>query len=216
MRARMMQLIVAGLLVCVAPAAAVAQLAARPADEWIKTLEAPNRVAGLKIDEVIARLKPAPGQVIADLGAGTGLFALPFAAAVAPGGRVYAVEVEQGLVEYVAQQGRARGLTNLQAVEGKFDDPNLPSRDVDLAFIHDVLHHIENRETYLRNLKAYLKPDGRIAVIDFIPERGGHKGQPELQVGREQADALMAQAGFTPIERFELFDDKWFVVYGRR
>lgn len=216
MRARMIQLIVAGLLVCVAPAAAVAQLAARPADEWIKTLDSPNRVAGLKIDEVIARLKPAPGQVIADLGAGTGLFALPFAAAVAPGGRVYAVEVEQGLVEYVAQKGRAQGLTNLQAVEGKFDDPNLPSRDVDLAFIHDVLHHIENRETYLRNLKAYLKPDGRIAVIDFIPERGGHKGQPELQVSREQADALMAQAGFTPIERFELFDEKWFVVYGRQ
>ena len=56
---------------------------------------------------------------------------------------------------------------------------------------------------------------GRIAVIDFIPEKGGHRNQPELQVTEAQAAAWMAAAGLKPLEKVELFPDKWFVIYGR-
>jgi ubiquinone/menaquinone biosynthesis C-methylase UbiE len=106
-------------------------------------------------------------------------------------------------------------LANVQGVLGKFTDPNLPARNVDLAFINDVLHHIQDRAAYLKNLAGYLKPSGRVAVIEFVPERGSHKAQPELQVTEEQGAAMMASAGLKPIEKIELFPDKWFVIYGR-
>jgi hypothetical protein len=87
---------------------------------------------------------------------------------------------------------------------------------VDVAFIYDVWHHIEDRATYVKSLAAYLKPTGRIAVIDFIPGKGGHQNQPELQVSKEQGAAWMAAAGLRPVEEITgLFEDKWFVIYGR-
>ena len=75
---------------------AAAQLASRSAEEWIKTLESPNRVAGLKIPETLAALKIKPGQIVADIGAGTGIFSFPFVQSVKPGGKVYAVDVDAG------------------------------------------------------------------------------------------------------------------------
>lgn len=86
---------------------------------------------------------------------------------------------------------------------------------MDLAFIFDVLHHIENRADYLKNLASYLKPTGRIAVIDFHPELGPHKDDPKLQVTREQTKAWMAAAGFKPVDEHALYTDKWFVLYSR-
>lgn len=192
-----------------------AQLASRSAEEWIKTLESQNRLAGLRVDEVIGRLNIRPGQVVADLGAGTGVFSVPFSRAVGTSGKVYAVEIEQGLVDHIAARAKEQGAANVQTILGAFTDPRLPASDVDLAFIHDVLHHIENRAEYVKNLGKYLKPGARIAVIDFHPERGGHRNQPELQVTKEQSATLFAAAGYTPIEEIALFDDKWFVVYGR-
>ena len=194
---------------------ASAQLAARPAEEWIKTLESPQRIAGLKVQETIAALKLKPGMVVADIGAGTGVFSLPFGTAVKPGGKVYAVDIEQGLIDLINEKATEVGMTNyVQGVLGEFDDPNLPD-NVDLAFINDVLHHIEHRELYLKNLAAYLKPGGRIAVIDFKPEGGGHRNQPELQTRQEDVTKWMAAAGLKPLETVNLFEDKWFVVYGK-
>jgi len=194
---------------------ASAQLAGRTPEEWIKTLEAPTRVAGLKVQETIAALKLKPGMVVADIGAGTGVFSLPFGTAVKPGGKVYAVDIEQGLIDLINEKATEVGMTNfVQGVLGEFDDPNLPD-NVDLAFINDVLHHIEHRELYLKNLAGYLKPGGRIAVIDFKPEGGGHRNQPELQTKQEDVAKWMAAAGLKPLETVNLFEDKWFVIYGK-
>jgi ubiquinone/menaquinone biosynthesis C-methylase UbiE len=194
---------------------ASAQLAGRTPEEWIKTLESPQRVQGLKVPETIAALKLKPGMVVADIGAGTGVFSLPFGSAVKPGGKVYAVDIEQGLIDHINEKATEVGMTNyVQGVLGEFDDPNLPD-NVDLAFINDVLHHIEHRELYLKNLAGYLKPGGRIAVIDFKPEGGGHRNQPELQTKQEDVTKWMAAAGLKPLETVNLFEDKWFVIYGK-
>jgi ubiquinone/menaquinone biosynthesis C-methylase UbiE len=192
-----------------------AQLAAKSADAWIKTLDSSNRVARLKIDETIARLKIKPGEVIADIGAGSGVFCGPLAKAASPGGKVYAVDIDQGLIDHIASRAKELRVTNIQTVLGKFTDPNLPGVDVDLAFINDVLHHIEDRAGYLKSLARYLKPSGRIAVIDFYPDLGGHKNEPALQITKDQTAAWMNAIGFKPVEEFALFNDKWFVVYSR-
>jgi ubiquinone/menaquinone biosynthesis C-methylase UbiE len=203
----------AALLSLCAPAAA--QLGARSTEEWLKTLDSANRVARLKVDEAVAALQLKPGSVVADIGAGSGVFTLPLAKAVAGTGKVYAVDIEQGLVNHIAQKAKEEKATNVQAVLGQFTDPNLPGRDVDLAFIYDVLHHVENRAEYIRNLAPYLKRTGRIAVIDFHPELGPHKNDPKLQITRDQTKAWMAAIGFKPVAEHRLYEDKWFVVYSR-
>ena len=194
---------------------AAAQLAGRTAEEWIKTLDTPTRIAGLKVTDTLVALKIKPGMIVADIGAGTGVFSIPFGVAVRPGGKVYAVDIEQGLIDHIDDKAGEMGLTNyVQGVKGEFDDPNLPG-EIDLAFINDVLHHIEHRALYLKNLAAYLKPGGRIAVIDFKPNGGGHRNQPELQTNQEDVNKWMADAGLKPLEDVKLFEDKWFAIYGK-
>jgi hypothetical protein len=81
--------------------------------------------------------------------------------------------------------------------------------------MHDVMHHIADRAGYFKTLVTYLKPNARIAIIDFNPAQSPHQDQPAMQVSKEQARAVLAGAGFKPIEDIALFDDKWFLVFGR-
>ena len=189
------------------------QLGSRPAERWIETLSRPGRVKQLRIDDVIARLRLKPGDVLADIGAGSGVFSLPFARAVAPGGKVYAVEVDQALVDHIAEKARAEGVPNVDTVLGEFGDPNLPTQDIDVAFFHDVLHHVEDRAGYLKNLSRYVVPEGRIAII----ERGHRRpDEREMHMTQEQVTGWMEEVGFRPSEEYYLFDGgKWFVVYAR-
>jgi ubiquinone/menaquinone biosynthesis C-methylase UbiE len=197
-----------------------AQLAPRKADEWVTTLEGPQRVAAQKVDEVLARLALKPGMVVADIGAGSGLFSRPLAKAVAPSGKVYAVDIQQDLLNYIDKRDKEENIRNVQTVLGEFDDPELPTRNVDLAFINDVLHHIQHRAIYLKNLGAYIKPNGRIAIIEMNKDDPNtpHKNQPELLIGRDEILQWMSDAGFKLVaERADLFPGtKWFLMFGRK
>jgi ubiquinone/menaquinone biosynthesis C-methylase UbiE len=194
---------------------AAEQLASRSTEEWIKTLDAPERVAGLRVDDVIARLKIAPGMVVVDLGAGTGAFTLPLVRAVGPAGKVYAVEIERGLVDHVARKAADAGLTNVQSILGKPEDPGLPG-PVDLAFMNDVLHHVADRAGYIKRIAASLKPGARFAVIDPEPVSSPHKGDPALVVSIVQATQWLQAAGLVQREDVKLFSDRWFVIYEKK
>jgi ubiquinone/menaquinone biosynthesis C-methylase UbiE len=215
MNRRNVGLAVAVFAVSLLPDVAAGQLASRPTLEWIARMERPERIKELKIDEVLSKLKLAPGSVVADLGSGPGVFSLPLAKAVAPGGKVYAVDIDQQFLDHITRKAHAQNVSNITPVLGKFSDPALPAKDVDLAFFHDVLHHIEDRAGYLKNLANYVKPDGRIVVIDLDPATGSHRNDPKLRLTKEQVATWMAETGFKPIEEITMFDDKWFVVYGR-
>jgi len=197
-----------------------AQLAARKADEWVTTLEGPQRVATQKIDEVLSKLALKPGMVVADIGAGSGLFSRPLAKAVAPAGKVYAVDVQQDLLDYINKRDKDENIRNIQTVLGEFNDPKLPARDVDLAFINDVLHHIQNRAVYLKALGGYIKANGRIVIIEMNKNDPNtpHKSQPELLVGREEIQQWMSDAGFKLVQEHpDLFPGtKWFLVFGKK
>jgi ubiquinone/menaquinone biosynthesis C-methylase UbiE len=189
------------------------QLGSRAADAWIATLENPNRIAGLKIDEVVSHLRLRPGSVVADIGAGAGAFEGALSTAVTPTGTVYAVDIQQGLLDHIATRAKTLGLTNVRTVLGTFTDPALPARNIDVALIYDVLHHIQNREAYLKSLAGYLVPGGRIAVVDFVPGKGGHVNDAEQQITKAQTDTWMASAGLKPAQEIAIFDDKWFAIY---
>ena len=197
-----------------------AQLAARKAEEWVTTLDGPQRVASQKIDEVLSKLSLKPGMVVADIGAGSGLFSRPLAKAVAPAGKVYAVDIQQDLLDVINKRDKEENIRNIQTVLGEFNDPKLPARDVDLGFINDVLHHIQNRSAYLKALGSYVKPSGRIAIIEMDKNDPNtpHKSQPELLVAREEIMQWMSDGGFKLVDEHpDLFPGtKWFLVFGRK
>lgn len=191
------------------------QLGSRPVEEWVKTLEAPDRVAGLQIEKVVGALGLDPGQVVADLGAGTGLFSVPLAKAVGPRGKVYAVEIQPGFLDYIKRKAADQGVSNVVPVLGKPADPALPASDVDLAFMHDVIHHIADRQAYLKHVVQYLKPSGRLAVVDLNPATSPHRDDGNLQVTKEQMGSWMRELGFATATEIPLASEKWFVVYSR-
>ena len=195
-----------------------AQLGLRTAEEWAEILDREQRVSGLKIEEVVARLGLEPGDQVADIGAGTGVFSGPLARAVAPRGTLYAVEIDQELLDTIDDRAGKENVTNITTVLGEFEDPKLPSRELDLIFFHDVLHHIEKRQEYLQATASYLKPGGRIVVIDMIkghPE-AGHRNQPEMQISPDDVKQWMGAAGLRLVEQVDgLFENKFFVAYGR-
>jgi ubiquinone/menaquinone biosynthesis C-methylase UbiE len=190
------------------------QLASRPADDWSARLERPDRVAGLRLDYIIQSLALKPNAVVADIGAGPGVVSLPLAKAV-PSGKVYAVEIDQGFLDRIKGKTRDAGITNVVTVLGEYSDPKLPARDVDVALFHDVLHHIKDRAVYLKAVAGYLKPGGRIAVVELPPD-GSHKDEPELVVTKDQVKDWMAAAGLAPVQEFDGLQGKWFVVYARK
>ncbi len=202
--------LIATLMPGVALTPAAAQLMQLPAEKYIAKMNDPER--RLKINEVIVKLGLKPGDIVADIGSGSGSFSIPFAKAVAPNGIVYAVDIDQKMLDYVSKRAKEAGVTNLRTVVGGYDDPKLPVKDVDVAFFHRVLHMIEHREIYLDATAKYLKPDGRIVIIDRNPEQN-----PEnwMWLKESDVDTWMAAISFYPIDRFNLFRDRYFVVYQR-
>jgi SAM-dependent methyltransferase len=193
------------------------QLGSRPAEEWAITLESGQRLDGLEIERVVEAIGLQPGEIVADIGAGTGIFSVPMARAVGPSGTVLAVEVDPGFLPIIAEKARSQGVVNVATVLGEFGNPNLPREDVDVAFFHDVLHHIEERQAYLLALAEYMAPDGRIVVIDYDMNVPGapHANQPEMLIGPDQVREWMDSAGFEVSRVVDMFDDKFFIVFAR-
>jgi ubiquinone/menaquinone biosynthesis C-methylase UbiE len=191
------------------------QLKQQPAATWTERLERPERVEGLRIPYIISSLALKPGDIVADIGAGPGVLSLPLAKAV-PSGRVYAVDIDQAFLDHIKEKAATQHVTNVVPVLGEHSDPKLPTKDVDVALFHDVLHHIEDRAGYLRSVASYLKPGGRIAIIE-LPPTGSHKDEPALVVTKDQVKAWLGDAGFKPVQEFDgLAEGKWFVVYARQ
>lgn len=197
-------------------------------DTWINRLERPDRLPGLRIDDVIAALSLKDGDVIADIGAGPGAFTIPFAQAVGPSGKVLAVDLWPELMDYVNEKARTKGVTNIETILCKPDDPSLPSDQVDIAFFHDVFHNVPDRQAYLQLLAAYLKTDGRIAIIEqeFNDPIAMKWDVPEDRITRDQVNVWMSNVGFELAEEFDLFQgennpagagmpERWFVLYAR-
>ena len=201
-------------LACAAPA-----LAQSPADhqhgfgdaeKWAKVFDDPERDAWQKPHAVIGALKLAPDAAVADIGSGTGYFAVRFAHML-PKGRVYGVDVEPGMVKYLADRAKKEGLANLMSVAGAPDDPRLPAK-VDLVILVDTYHHVGNREAYFRKLRASLKPGGRVAIIDFRMDSPA--GPPKsARIAPDRVKAELKKAGYALAAEHAFLPNQYFLIF---
>lgn len=182
----------------------------RSADEYIKLLESERRQSELQVAKVVEALKIKPGQHVADIGSGSGLFSRPLAKQTGAKGIVYAVDIDPELIKYVEKTAAEQKLTNIKTIMGGEADPKLPEK-VDLIVIIDTLHHIANQPTYLKGLKKYLKSKGRIALIDF--SKTWPAGHEKMIYKVEDLDGWMKAAGFKQVEKYDFLDNDFFVVY---
>ena len=168
-----------------------------------------------KPDEVIRKLAIRPGDRIADLGSGGGYFTFRLARATGPTGKVYAVDVDEGMNDYVANRARQEGHSNIEVILAKPDDPLLPESGVDIIFTTNTYHHLENRPAYFANASKYLRRDGRIAIIDFSGKQwfalfGGHYTPAEV-IKRE-----MKEAGYVLQREFDFLPKQYFLVFSKK
>jgi ubiquinone/menaquinone biosynthesis C-methylase UbiE len=180
------------------------------AERWAHVFDDPARDAWQKPHEVIQALALAPGAVVADVGAGTGYFAARLAKML-PNGKVYAVDVEPDMVKYLGERAKREGRANMVAVAGAPDDPKIPEK-VDLMLMVDVHHHIDERVRYFREMQRYLKPGGRVAIIDFRPD--APMGPPRS--ARLPAQAVideLKQAGYRLDQEHGFLPNQYFLVF---
>jgi len=182
----------------------------RSADEYVKLLESERRIEGLQVDKVVETLKVRPDDRVCDLGSGSGLFTRPLARKANGKGVVYAVDIDSELLKHVERTAQEQKLTNIKPILASETDPKLPE-PVDLITIFDTMHHIGNRGEYLKGLKKYLKPGGRVAVIDF--SRDWPAGHEKMVYTVSDLDGWMTAAGFKRVEQHDFLDNNFFVVY---
>jgi ubiquinone/menaquinone biosynthesis C-methylase UbiE len=182
----------------------------KDAEKWAHVFDDPARDAWQKPHEVIQALELKPDAVVADIGAGTGYFSARLATML-PQGKVFAVDVEPDMVKHLAQRAKKEGRSNMQAVQGAFDDPKLPAK-VDLMLFVDVHHHIDQREQYFTNLQRYLQPGGRVAIIDFRPD--APMGPPKRsRVSADKVKAELKAAGYSLAEEHGFLPNQYFLIF---
>lgn len=161
-------------------------------------------------DKVVQSLQINPGDAVADLGSGGGYFTFRLADAVGETGIVYAVDVDKGLLEYVEKTAAEKGYQNIKLVRASEDNAGLMPDSVDLIFICNTFHHLEDREQYFATLKPMLKPGGRVAIIEFTKgwlKSIGH-GTPT-----EVITTVMQAAGYELTTQYDFLEKQNFLIF---
>ena len=185
----------------------------KDAERWAGAFDDPARDAWQKPDDVIRALAPAPGALVADIGSGTGYFAVRLARAV-PQGHVYGADVEPDMVRYLTERARREGLANLTAVQAAPEAPRLP-RPVDLILMVNTYHHVAERVAYFGRLREALRPGGRVAVIDFLPDAPA--GPPrQARIPAAAVKEELGRAGYGLVTEHTFLPYQYFLVFAPR
>jgi SAM-dependent methyltransferase len=183
------------------------------AEQWAKQFDDPNRDAWQKPDAVLDALQLVPTALVADLGAGTGYFSVRLAKRV-PQGKVYAVDIEPDMLRYLGERKHHEHLSVLEPVQASADAANLPE-PVDLVLVVDTYHHIDNRTAYFAKLRESLRPDGRLAIIDFKVD-APEGPPPEFRMPPEKVTAELETAGYRLVATPPFLPRQYFLVFQRK
>ncbi|WP_395738726.1 class I SAM-dependent methyltransferase [Prosthecobacter sp.] len=187
--------------------------------EWTQKFETESREIFHQREKIVAAVGLKPGRAMADIGAGTGLFTLPFAQAVGPKGQVYAVDIAKNFLSHIqarALQAQASNVTTVQCTPRSVE---LRESSIDLAFICDVYHHFEFPQASLASLHKALKPGGELVLIDFkrIPGVSSDFVMGHVRAGQEVFEAEVTAAGFEKMgEVKDVLKENYFVRFKRK
>lgn len=182
------------------------------ADAWVSRFEDPERDTWQKPDEVIATLALAADVKVADIGSATGYFPVRFAKAF-PQGRIYGVDIESSMVDYLNKRALNEQLPNLTSHLAEFADAKIPE-PVDLVLMVNTYHHLSARPSYFKKLAASLNPGGRVAIIEFTKDS---KMGPddELKVSPEQVEAELKEAAYVLTQVPSFLPEQFFLIFRR-
>jgi arsenite methyltransferase len=184
------------------------------ADELARVLDDPARDAWQRPGEIVEALQLAPGMTVADVGAGTGYFAVRLARAV-PAGEVIATDIEPEMVRYLHERAQREHLSNLRAISSPQSASGLSPASVDRILIVHVWHHLADRVAYARDLGAALRPAGRLFVVDFSLD--AHRGPPAtMRVSPASLIAELEAAGLSAVVSPVTLPDQYLVEAHRR
>ena len=167
----------------------IAHVMGHQAADW---LERPEREAEERTDDMVAALKFREGEVVADIGCGSGYVARKIAKAVGAKGTVYGVEIQQEMLDLLAKRMAMFRIENVKGVMGTITDPKVPAESCDTMILVDVYHEFDHPYEMIRGMLAGLKPGGRIVLVEFrgedpkVPIKTIHK-MTEAQVRKEMA-----------------------------
>ncbi|HEY1755997.1 MAG TPA: methyltransferase domain-containing protein [Bryobacteraceae bacterium] len=133
-------------------------------------LERPEREQEENPDGALDALNLKPGMSVADVGAGTGYMSLKMAKRVGPTGKVYAEDVQPEMLQRVRANAAKAKAANVVTVQGSYTDPMLPKDQMDLVLLVDVYHEFSEPQKMLRGIRASLKPDGRLVLLEYRKE----------------------------------------------
>lgn len=179
----------------------IAQVMGHQGAGW---LERPEREAEERTDWLLDALALQPGQMVADLGAGTGYFTWRMAQRVAPGGAIYAVEIQQEMLDLLMANMKRRGVDSLvRPVLGTNDDPKLPEAALDVILLVDVYHELEFPFEVTRAMVRALKPGGRLVLVEY---RGEDPAVPIKRLHKMTLAQLRREMSVHPLEFQEVID----------
>ncbi len=189
-------------------------------DEWVRRFEIESREIYAGRNQVLRALQLAPGQRVADVGAGTGFFTRLFADAVGPSGWVYAIDISPRFVQHITAENAKAHIRNITSVLSATDDICLPPDTVDVVFVCDTYHHFENPSATLQSIHRALRPGGRLFVIDFERIPGQSR---EWVLGHVRGDKAtfrgeIAEAGFAFVGEIDVpeFSENYLLHFRKR
>ena len=142
-------------------------------------------------------LKVAKGSSVGDVGAGSGYMSLRLARLVGAEGKVYAVDVQPGMLQLLQENAAKAKVMNVIPVLGAFDDPKLPAGALDLIIMVDVYHEFSQPQKMLQKMREALKPSGRLVLVEYRGEDPSVPILPEHKMTRAQAKLEVEHEGFT-------------------
>jgi predicted methyltransferase len=179
-------------------------------------LEAPDRAAWQKPDQIMDALGIADGAHVADIGAGAGWFTTRLARRVGPNGVVYAQDVQRQMLDAIRRRVQREGLQNVRTVLGDGSSPNLPPRALDAVLVVDAYPEVQvaDRVTFLKNLALGLKPNGRIGIVNYKLGGGGPGPEASLRVPRAAVESDAKAAGLK-VKAPDTLPYQYLIVLGR-
>ncbi len=168
-------------------------------------------------EEIMARLHLGAGDIVADIGAGSGYFTMPFAERVGDKGLVFAEDIQIEMINYISRKVEKRELKNVRVIFGNSEDPSLLDNFFNLVFLANTYHELEKPFLMFENIKKDLRYSGRLAIIDWDPAKQSPFGPPiEVKVPENTVIKELERAGFELIEKHNFMPYHYFLVFRKK